>query len=196
MKNSVLIFLCIISGTVTLMITMTMYGRVHRSMELQSNLSSVVEETVENLMINSNYSINDRNEFLADLTESLSYTIDAQSDIEVDVWQCDTDRGILAVNVSAIYKHPNGNDGAVSCERMVIFNKREATVEPVQYKVSFYVGSTCYKTYEVSENSVISSPAIPKEGGKVFYGWMNADGTAADITQSVTQNMCYYADLR
>ena len=195
MKNTVLAIISAILGVLTLMIVMTIYGRVNRSMELKSSLSSVVEETVENMALNSKYCISNTNEFLADLVENLAIILDAQSDIEVDILQCDKERGILAVKVAVSYLYPNGNKGMVECERTVILNKQQEYV-PEQYQVEFYVEEELYKKYSVKEESAICAPANPKEGGKLFYGWLDVNGNLADFSIPVKQDAVYYADMR
>ena len=89
MRNTVLVITTTILGVIALMIVMTINGRMNRSMELKSNLSSVVEETIENLILNRQYSIHNTNEFLADLTENLVLTVDAVSDVRIDILECD-----------------------------------------------------------------------------------------------------------
>ncbi|MBQ8278250.1 MAG: S8 family serine peptidase [Roseburia sp.] len=125
MKKIVLMITGIILGGLTLMIVMTAYGRMNYSMELKSNLPSAVEETVENMMLSNKYSINDTDEFLADFVQTLVISLDAKSDITVDILQCDREKGILTVKVTASFLHPNGKSGTVECERTVIFNRLE-----------------------------------------------------------------------
>lgn len=195
MKNTVLVIVSTVLGGLTLMIVMSIYGRMNRSMELQSNLPSVIEETVENIMVSQKYNIHSRNEFLADLVSSLSLAVDADSDITVDVLQCDKDKGILGINVTAAYLYPNGKTGTVACERTVILNKLEIE-EPVQCKVILYVGSDIYKEYCIPEGSVIGSPADPTEINGVFYGWVDDNGNTVDFNRPVNQNTIFYADIR
>lgn len=123
MKNIVLVFVNVFLGILTLMMVMTVYGRMHRSIELNSNLSSAVEETVENMTVNKKYDIHNTDEFLADFIQTFLMALDAQSDIMIDVLQCDKEKGILDIRVTASYLHPNGKKGTVTCERTVILNR-------------------------------------------------------------------------
>lgn len=125
MKNIILIISETMMGVLTLMIVMTIDGRMNRSMELQSNLSSVVEETVDNALLKKKYGVNDTNEFMADMVSELAVVLDAKSDITVDILQCDKEKGILAVKVTAAFLHPNGKVGTVTCERNVILDRTE-----------------------------------------------------------------------
>ena len=196
MKNIVLAIVSTIIGVLTLMLVMTVYGRINRSMELQSNLSSVVEETVENMALNPKYSIQNTNEFLADLTENLVFLLDSKSDISIYIQQCDKEKGILSVKVELAYTHPNGNEGGVSCEKTVIINRLPETVKTAMYKVTFCVGADLYKEYMVEQGSMISAPAEPQCTEGTFYGWIDANGYLADFTQPVTQDVTFWADVR
>lgn len=196
MKNIVLVIVNAILGVLTLMIVMTLYGRMNRSMELQSNLSSAVEETVDNMALSKKYSIQNTNEFLADLVSELSVLLDCESNITIHILQCDKERGILSVEVLLTYVHPNGKEGTVSCEKTVIVNSQPADAEPDKYKVAFWVGADLYKEYLVEAESVISTPAEPQSTEGSFYGWIDENGYPADFTQPITQNTVYYADMR
>lgn len=124
MKNIVTIISCALIGVITLAIVMSVSGRMNRSMEVKSNLSSAVEETVENLA-GKKYAVSDMEEYLADFSESLMDFIDTDSDITVQVAAADMEKGILAVKVTETFMHPNGRTGEVFYERVVIFNKLE-----------------------------------------------------------------------
>ena len=196
MRNIILASVSTIIGVLTMMLVMTVYGRINRSMELQSNLSSAVEETVENMALNPKYNIQNTNEFLADLIESLSALLDSQSDINIHILQCDKEKGILSVNIELEYTHPNGKEGLVSCEKTVIVNQKPKVAEPDVYKVTFCLGADLYKEYFMEQGSMISAPANPAVEEMTFYGWTDEDGYMADFTQPVTEDATYYADIR
>lgn len=162
-------------------------------MELNSNLPSVVEETVENMMVNKKYSINNTNEFIADLIENLALKLDTRSDIRVEIIEADKDKGILSVHVVETFVHPNGKTGTVACDRNVILNE---VGQPDQetYQVDFYIGTECYKSFLVYSGDNITAPAVPKMEGIVFIGWKDENDYLADFTQPVKKNMTYYAE--
>lgn len=195
MKNVIVMMVSAILGVLTLMVVMTVNGRTNRSMELESSLPSAVESTLENMAVSKKYSINDRNEFLADMVEALTVSLDAASDIKIDVLGCDMEKGLLSVKVTAEYLHPNGKTGSVTCERSAILEKISEE-EIVQHTVSFYVAGELYKQYTVQKNDRISAPAQPQISGKVFRGWVDGNGYLADFTQPVTQDISYFADLQ
>lgn len=123
MKNIVTIIIVIMLGCVFLVSMMTIEGRSNREQELAENLPLCVEESVNTLLAEKQYDINNRNEFLADLIGNLSVLLDSKNDITVEVEDVDTSKGILAIRVTAEYTHPNGKLGKVSTERTVVFDK-------------------------------------------------------------------------
>lgn len=189
----------IMIGTLTLLIIMTVMGRMNYAVELKSQLSSVVEETVENMMQSKIYQIEDQSEFLAEFVEQLALAVDSKADVGIRVQQADTEHGILTVTVIESFSHPNGRTGTVSCDRTVIFNQLEEENE-VQYTVRFFQNqedmvqnSNCYKQIEVLANQGIAAPIEPSPISGRFAGWFDKNGYMADFTQPVTQDIVYYA---
>lgn len=197
MKSSILMIVnFIMCGVLTLMIAMTMYGRMNRSMEIKSNLSSVVEETVE-LMANEKYTISNYNEFLADFISNLSKVLDSDSDIIVEVLNADKEKGLLSIRVKEEFKHPNGKKGMVKCDRTVILNKLDEK-EVETYLVTFYITDAAgneqlYKKYQILEGDSILIPTNPSNAHAAFSGWVDGNGYLADFSQPVSQNLKYYA---
>ena len=71
MKNVMLIWVSAMLGILSILLVMIVYGRSSRSMELKSNLPTVVEATVDEVMLDRKYSINNSQEFVADFVENL-----------------------------------------------------------------------------------------------------------------------------
>lgn len=195
MKSIILTIVSTILGVLTLMIVMTVSGRENRSTEIKSSLPSVVEETVSNMEAGRKYSINDTNEFLADLVSSLSVRLDSNSGIAVNILKCDKDSGILSVRVTESFTHPNGKPGTVTCDRNVVLNKMPDK-DGERHSVIFFIGSDDYKTYYVDDGEYVAAPEDPVMEGKIFYGWKDMQGYLDDFSRSVTENMVYYADIR
>ena len=196
MKNIILATVSTMIGVLTMMIVMTVYGRINRSMELQSNLSSVLEGTMENVILNEKYGIENTNEVIADLTEALVVSLDSQSDVNIHILECDNEKGILSVNIELEYIHPNGEKGMVSCDKTVIANKLSKEEEADICKVSFYLGDELYKEYIVKQGSSISVPAEPLVEERTFYGWIDENGDSFDFIQSITSDTTIHADIR
>lgn len=200
MKNVVLIVAYIVIAALTFGIVMTVHGREARSMELESSLSSIVEETVENAMLGNNYGIENDSFFLADFIENLAGTLETESDITVKIMKADAEKGIMSVEVEEGYRHLNGKEGSVKCSKTVILNRLMEEPEN-HYEVRFYMtredmqnGGDCYKVYTIKEGDSIKAPAEPKQEGAWFDGWKDVNGYLADFTQPVTEERIYYAE--
>lgn len=192
-----IILTCI--GAVVMLIIMTVAGRMNRSTEIKSNLSSVVEETVENMAVNPKYTINNPEEYVADMAEHLSGLLDTDSDIKVEIEKADKERGILAVKVTEVFLHPNGRNGTVSCERVVILNKL-GEPQPEEFTVKFYLSkedmnadTSCYKVCNLLEGDTVPMPVAPQKEGATFSGWRDSNDYVADFSVPVEQDMVYYA---
>lgn len=199
MKIVIRNIILICAGAVVFLILMTMVGRTKRSVEIESNLSSVVEETVENMAVNPKYTIDNVYEYVADMTQYLADVLEADSDIKIEVEKADKERGLLAVKVTERFLHPNGKVGTVSDSRVVILNKLEEPVIP-KFTVKFYLSKEemvadggCYKTYYLQEGDMISAPVAPEKDGAVFDGWRDVNEYIADFSVPVTQDVIYYA---
>lgn len=198
MKSFVMMMISAILGGITLMIAMTIDGRSNRSMELQGNLPSAVEETVEIMAVDQKYSINNPNEYLADFIENLSVLLDSNSGIKVEILNTDKEKGLLSIRVTEEFEHPNGKAGTVECERTVILNKVARANQEI-YTVKFFlkkddiVNGKPYKVCRVCNGDAVSIPVEPTSTDGTFAGWLDPNDYAADFTVPVTGDITYYA---
>lgn len=123
MKNVVLILNGMVLLLLSLIMLMAIYGKMNHSMELQSNLSSVMEEQINEMMLNEEYSITNTQEFLEDFIGNLVVALDGKYDLTVEILQADIEKGILSVRVTAEFFYLNGERGTTVCERTVIFEQ-------------------------------------------------------------------------
>ena len=123
MKNIVYMISGVFWGLIALIIVMTFYGEMNRSMELKSNLPSLIEEVLEQQMEETSYGNEEKERFIIDFARKLAVTWENKSDMIIDVIQFRPEQGILSVRVTAKYKKPYGAVGMVKCERTVIFNR-------------------------------------------------------------------------
>lgn len=200
MRNVVMMAVSAILGVLSLIIVMSLAGRSNRSMELKSNLSSAVEETVEKMMQNQSYNIEDVNQFIADMVENLAVVLDSDSALRVSILQIDREKGILCTKVTEEFKHPNGKTGKVQTEKTVILNGKEEAEKVQQYAVSFYFSKDdldhercCYKRYLVDAGKSVTAPKDPSEDEKMFVGWKDENDYLADFSAPVEQDVTYYA---
>lgn len=145
--------------------------------------------------ISQKYSIDNTNEFLADLVSSLSARLDSDSGISVNILKTDQEKGILSVRVTESFTHPNGKPGTVTCDRNVVLNRMPDEL-PEQHSVIFFVGADDYKSYHINDGDCVTAPNDPVLEGKTFFGWKDMEGYLADFAQPVTEDMVYYADIR
>lgn len=200
MKNVVTMIVNISLGALLLLILASIAGRMNRSMEIESNLSSVVEETVENMSVTLKYGVENSKEVCADFTENFIERLDGKvTDMKVEVKKVDLEKGLLAVKVTEKFQHPNGKTGTISDSRVVILNQLEVP-EQKELEVKFYLskedmaaGKNCYKYYHLYEGDKVQMPIAPEKQGAVFDGWKDASDYIADFSVPVQENISYYA---
>lgn len=110
-------------GVLTLLIVMTITGRMNYASELESQLSSVLEEALWNLTAEKEYTVSDTEEFLADVVENLAASLDAETGLSVRIQKADMEKGLLSVEVVRSFRYPGGAEGHVSCSRTVLLNR-------------------------------------------------------------------------
>lgn len=200
MKNAVMIFTGTLLGIITMVIIMTILGRMNRSVELQSNLSAVVENGVQQMKsITSDLGLN---EIIETCIRELAVSLDTDSKVQVDVMGGDVEKGVLSIRVTEQFKHPNGTAGSTKWERTAIWNQLESTPE-LSYEVRFYRTKTdleqrknCYKTYRVQEGDKVVPPKNPSLEEGTFVCWKDPNDYIADFSQPIKQNLIYYAQWK
>ena len=198
MKHAMMIFVGGMLGILTLAVILTIGGAMNRRNELQRSLSNAMEETVEWIAADTEYGDKDMMAVAA-CAESMVFAADTDSDITVEMYQADMQKGVLTMKVLENFCHSNGKRGTAEWQRTVIYNRREAD-EPETYQVRFYQNremmlgeENCYKMCEVLGGEHIMPPVEPKAEGLVFGGWIDTNGYMADFSQPVDQNLVYYA---
>lgn len=184
--NKIFKFLIGILMAFTLLILIFTTANIgNRQQEVQSTLATAIEETVETMMQSNLYSINDQDEFVADFIESLSQHIESNAGIEVRVMAADEEKGLLSIKVIEHYKHLNGNDGQVSCDKTVIFNQTPEQEEPL-HTVTFYLSGEVYKIYQITDGEPIILP------NKKGITWKDDAGNTITQDYTVTQDVNIY----
>lgn len=199
MKNTVLIFISAAVGVLTLAIIMTVMGRMNRSAEIESSLSSALEKTLERMMTESSLHPDTQEEAVAESVEMIAAALDTDSQVTVEVMKADLEKGVLAVCVQEEFAQPDGSTGAEKWERTVIWEPCE-TKEQTYCKVRFYrtreamlSGDECYKSYSILEGDRIAAPAEPAGEHARFLGWKDSNDYMADFSLPVEQERAYYA---
>lgn len=197
MRNTIMIFISAILGAITIAIVMTILGRMNRSVELQSNLSTIAEKAVEHWPEERSPKTDE--EMTALCGERLAVMSDTDGGKVLKVMKADMDKGVLAIQVMERFKHPSGKNGKTQWERIVIRNK-EAEQARENCEVRFYMSkeemaeeAKCYKVYTVQKGEQILAPAIPGMENVKFACWKDINDYMADFSQPVEQNLVYYA---
>ena len=199
MKNAVMIFVSVIVGILTLAVIMTILGRMNRSTELKSSLSTVMEKTVTHMMTENCQQTDTGGEVVAESMEMLSVATDADSGITLQVMKADLKKGILAVRVQEEFRQLNGSTGVEEWDRTILWDRCEIQ-EPEYFSVRFYRtkeemnrGGNCYKKFLIRGGDRIRMPEEPGSAAEGFLGWKDVNDYIADSSLPVEQERVYYA---
>lgn len=175
---------CGITAIFVFALMLTLYGRSARQTETNTILAQAVNSTLSHVMGERNDTIEKNEDFIADFLQALLVQKNSDSYLTVSILEADYEYGILSVEITEKFRHPNGKKGAVSEMRTVIFDK-PVDREPEMRTVSFYMDDELYKEYTIPQNSVCAFPVTPKKEGARFRGFRfvtGGSGMAASLT--------------
>ena len=172
-SGSIFVFL----GVLFLLILLTYVGRSSRKTETDTALAEAIDTSLASIFTNRTYTTEaDTDEFIADFLEALLLQVESDSNVKVSILEADPEKGILSVEVTETYRHPNGNMGTVSAVRTVIFD-REEEKKTKYHQIEFYVADKeLYKSYTLPDGAFCSYPVAPKREGKKFKSWRFVTG--------------------
>ena len=175
MKKAAFGIACGLAAFFVFAMMLTVYGRNVRKEETDTALAQAIDATLSGVMSENNYTIEENETFIADFLKALLIQTNSDSDLKVSILEADYELGILSVEITEKFKHPNGKEGTVSEVRTVIFDK-EKEEEEIYKTVRFYVGDQIYKEYTLLKDSLCSVPVAPKQEGKIFRCWRFVTG--------------------
>lgn len=123
MKSLIMMMVSVMLGTLTLAMIFAISGRMDRSVEVKSNLSSAAEQTVSGLMEGEGNGSLSREQMLADFIGQLIIANDTVSDMIVEVGNIDEKKGLLSVRVIEEFDYANAKRGSTESSRTVIWDK-------------------------------------------------------------------------
>lgn len=199
MKNMSLLLASAMLGCLVLAIVMMIGGYMNRRVELQSELSAAMEQTVEQ-MAGETPDITESWAAVAESVEIMAAGAETDSTLELSVYGVDAGKGMLAMKAEEQFFHPDGREASTAWERTVIYNRRTEEGSAC-YEVRFYrtkadmLGEqNCYKAYTVQEGQALLAPAAPVREDAQFAGWLDFHDYMADFSQPVEQSCSYYAE--
>lgn len=178
---------CGMAALFVFVMMLTVYGRNVRQQEADTALSQAVDSTLSSVMSGKNYEIEDNESFVADFLKALLIQMNSDSDISIVILEADYEYGILSVEVTEKFTHPNGRPGSVSEVRTVIFDKEAEEKKEVQTIAFYSAENELYKEYGLTKDSVCPVPVPPVKEGSSFCGWrFVSGGTGAAQSMEVT----------
>ena len=163
MKNAAMIIVSAIMGFLVLGIVLTIGGSMNRRCEAETILPSAMEKTVEGIAY-AEADCSSAELVLAECMELLAAEIDTDSDVVLEIYQNDVQKGVLSMKLREKFQHSNGMEGTAETVRTII-----------------------------REGQCLQPPAEPGGSGVVFAGWHDWNDYAADFSQPIEENRDYYA---
>lgn len=197
MKNMIFGYVSAMIAITFLILISIIMGRTTRKKELTTSLSILVDQSVENVMSQNNYSIHieDKEEFVADVVQTLVTTIENDSDIQIDIVDADNSTGLLCLKVTEFYKDINDKQKKIEVEKTVILEKDEIQSDrTVIFKwndESLKDVDYIYKKFTISDGEIITAPKVPvanknwKANVNVYDKTIFNEGDIIQVTQDI-----------
>lgn len=162
MKNAIIGFISILILLVAGATISTVEGRTMRENEIESTLSTAMQQSMEILTLKKTYDIEDAKAFALDFIQSAMTKMNSKSNYDIFVYSIDVEKGILDVEVTQHYDQ-FFKEGKVSC-RKVILLENDANKEQFVI-VNFVKNGKTVKTINISKGSYFPAVLLPKNVG-------------------------------
>lgn len=180
---------CIVAAVFTVLTT---NGRTMREEEMFQTLGAAVESSLEEAFLEKTYSINNTDEFLGDFLQYMAVRLNSNSDVTVNVVGIDYEKGIVTMEITGTYKHPNGEDGTVSVRKTVFLEQSEEKTEEF-YNVTYYVCNEVYMKSLLKDGDVLPEPDTASIAG--FRFWGTQEGVEIPLRNEEGEPVCVYNNL-
>ena len=186
-------------------VTATIGSSQIREAKIKQILATAVDNAVEDAVNNGAYSIETRNEFVAEVLEELvdSYYTEsevtakgeeesatkkvenAKDKLSVEIMEADADKGILSIRATVEYEKAGKRTGTVSYDRTCVLTDNV----PLGYSTITYKNTDgrIIKKYTVQLREQFPTPTPPKKDGYAFSYWMDKDENRYAIPETVTE---------
>lgn len=196
MKKVMIAVTLVTAIVIAVLIIFTSNGRAAREEEMSQSLAEAVESSLNEVFLDNTYSIRNTQEFVADFLQYMSIKLSSNSNVTVNVVGIDYEKGLVSMEITGTFKHPNGNDGIVSVQKTVLLEQTEEVPEGY-YMVTYYVGNEIYMEILMEEGETLREPDTGSIADFKFWGTeygteipiRNADGTLI----SVNSDLNFYA---
>ncbi len=125
MKQAILALSIVAMLVLSIGILYSIFGKEQRREEIRAELSASVEGTMNTIMAEKTYTVEEADEFIGDFLQAFLVQTNSDSDFQVNIMNFDKEKGILKLEVESIYKYPNGREGRCSVVRDVVFEVEE-----------------------------------------------------------------------
>lgn len=187
MRNIVIGICSFVFIVLITIISATLYGRHSREVEIDNATNYALNAAIESLQEDRNVKPQSEAEFIAFFIETLTSQIKSSTDIKVDVLDVDYEKGLLSVIVTGTYKHPNGNIGTITCQKMAVLEKYYNDNASEECIVTYFVDGIAFREYtlQVNDYYVVPDSSITawkdSETGSVYT---SAQLSAMKVTKS------------
>ncbi len=192
MKNVVIGFCSILILILTGLTIGTVQGKTMRQNELDTTVSSSMEQSMRILTLDQKYKMENEDEFISDFIQSALMGMDSKSHYEIVIHTVDVQKGLLDVSVTEHYKQAFV-PGKVTCRESIVlddYNKEDV------FTVSFKKGDKVIKMVNISGGNFLSAGILP-QNVKVTQWKLEQNGniyTAENISDvAVTQDITFIA---
>lgn len=198
MKTSVFGIGLMYISVIVIIIILTITGRTNRQSEVNNSLQISVEAAVADTLNDRTYTVNDSQELVSDILQSLESTIGTTNgSIQAKIDKVDKEKGIAFLTVTESYSNPNGKPGKVSYTKKIVMDQHEAhddAADPLTHEASFYVDGKIYETVVLKKEFQIGKIKDPVKTGKVFLGWSLDGRNVVDLSDlTMDQDYTFHA---
>lgn len=177
MKNVIFGIVIILMGLVITLSVLSVTGVMNREVEIEDALKESVEKSVDACTTRRGYSLDNNDQFVADLLAELSNAIENDSDIKVEVMGVDKDKGYMSIRVTEYYKTAIGTPKVAMCETTAYVDKSNNVGASAGTSTITFIDSdgAFLGQHTLSDGESIKAPITPSKQGKTFVGWVNAE---------------------
>ena len=202
----------IISGTVFtavllafLALLLTLLGRHARQTETEEALKLAAEQSLANAMDTRSYTIDTKEDLIADFQENLLYQMEGDGDIEIQIEGADPEKGLLSVTVTEEFRQFLGGTGKARYAATLVMEKAGAS----RYVTVTYLdeASRLLRRYRLPQGASLPVPegnwekVRTDENGNVikdqdgFAVAEKTDGAAAETPKETAEENAAYRRL-